>query len=336
MARGRPARAKAQAPIEKPVVVDEPRKRGRAARVAPQPSIDEAPTPKRHTGRPPKVAAAATEATPKRRGRPAKNTASVNLNRVAGPSRVTKSASKSASKPTSTPKKAVANSRLDPRMRSKLRTRLVPVKIQEEIVPQPSKRRGRPPKAVTGAPTPKKTAGRKPGKATAPKPVKAAVTKPTAPRKKRGYTAFEVPDKFAAQVRQYLQDLHDAEPLPTPAEDDDEETEAVPGDENEIIELHAEARADADVIIRDQVVQNIIIHEDINMGEEEVEIQTSIRETVQLEQGTNSVPALNGALNPHTDSDAQPSSSSPPDTNDDLFPSSDSGTMAAQLRALER
>jgi hypothetical protein len=92
-------------------------------------------------------------------------------------------------------------------MRSKLRTRLAPAQKAIETVPlQPAKRRGRPAKAAAQA-----TSQKKPTNSKAPT---AAVTKPVASRKKRGVTILDVPDKFAAQVRQYLQELQEAESLP--------------------------------------------------------------------------------------------------------------------------
>jgi hypothetical protein len=223
--RGRPAKAKA----EGPVVEDAPRpkKRGRQPNIAPasapEPEPDpliEAPVVKKGRGRPKKEAVPAQEeapvknregrprkadvtanappATPKR-GRPAR-TAALDLDRVAGPSQIGKRSSPR------TKAKAEPNvaRRLDPRMRSKLRTRLPPANIAKsepvtKPAPKPTARRGRPPKDV--APVPKPAAVAKPTK-----PVKSL-----APRKMRGHTLRQIPDRYVAQVDQYLQDLIEAD-----------------------------------------------------------------------------------------------------------------------------
>jgi hypothetical protein len=174
------------------------------------------------------VAAAAaqeTPETPRRRGRPAKNASADVLNRIAGSPRITKSRAKS------TPKaKPAAVPRINPRIRSKLRTRLAPApKVKEELVPQPAKRRGRPPRAAAQAPSPKKVTSHRAPKAT--------VTKPAAPRKKRGITVLEVPDKFVALAKQYLQELQDADADLEPGED-------VAADDS-----LAEAETDADAVV---------------------------------------------------------------------------------------
>ena len=89
-------------------------------------------------------------------------------------------------------------------MRSKLRTRLPPTNIAKsepvtKPAPKPTARRGRPPKDV--APVPKPAAVAKPTK-----PVKSL-----APRKMRGHTLRQIPDRYVAQVDQYLQDLIEAD-----------------------------------------------------------------------------------------------------------------------------
>jgi hypothetical protein len=225
--RGRPAKAKA----EEPVVEDapKPKKRGRQPNIAPASAPEPEPEPepliealvvKKGRGRPKKEAVPAQEeasvknregrprkadvtanappATPKR-GRPAR-TAALDLDRVAGPSRIGKRSSPR------TKAKAEPNvaRRLDPRMRSKLRTRLPPANIAKsepvtKPAPKPTARRGRPPKDV--APVPKPAAVAKPTK-----PVKSL-----APRKMRGHTLRQIPDRYVAQVDQYLQDLIEAD-----------------------------------------------------------------------------------------------------------------------------
>ncbi|KAH8641724.1 hypothetical protein IG631_04665 [Alternaria alternata] len=225
--RGRPAKAKA----EESVVEDapKPKKRGRQPNIAPASApepepepepLTEAPVVKKGKGRPKKEAVPAQEeapvknregrprkadvtanappATPKR-GRPAR-TAALDLDRVAGPSRIGKRSSPR------TKAKAEPNvaRRLDPRMRSKLRTRLPPANIAKsepvtKPAPKPTARRGRPPKDV--APVLKPAAVAKPTK-----PVKSL-----APRKMRGHTLRQIPDRYVAQVDQYLQDLIEAD-----------------------------------------------------------------------------------------------------------------------------
>ncbi|KAB2110252.1 hypothetical protein AG0111_0g1073 [Alternaria gaisen] len=223
--RGRPAKAKA----EEIVVEDapKPKKRGRQPNIAPTSApepepepLTEAPVVKKGRGRPKKEAVPAQEeapvknregrprkadvtanappATPKR-GRPAR-TAALDLDRVAGPSRIGKRSSPR------TKAKAEPNvtRRLDPRMRSKLRTRLPPANIAKsepvtKPAPKPTARRGRPPKDV--APVPKPAAVAKPTK-----PVKSL-----APRKMRGHTLRQIPDRYVAQVDQYLQGLVEAD-----------------------------------------------------------------------------------------------------------------------------
>lgn len=232
--RGRPAKAK----TEEPVVEDarKHKKRGRQPNIAPAPEPEpliEAPVVKKGRGRPKKeavpaqheapvqeeapvknhegrprkadVTANAPPATPKR-GRPAR-TAALDLDRVAGPSRIGKRSSprtKAKAEPNVAP-------RLDPRMRSKLRTRLPSAKtVKSEPVtkpaPKPTARRGRPPKDV--APVPKPAVVEKPTK-----PVK-----PLAPRKMRGHTLRQIPDQYVAQVDQYLQDLIEADASPVEEE----------------------------------------------------------------------------------------------------------------------
>jgi hypothetical protein len=342
--RGRPAKTQDR----EPVAVAEPFKRGRRALAAPESPVQDAPAPKKRSGRPPKkqvTEAPAAEPIPKKRaGRPSKADAAVEkaiatprprgrpakrplqplsyLGRVAASPRVSKH-----SKPIPRATKAAAAApRIDPRVRSKLRSRLPPAaKPTQEVVSQPTKRRGRPPKASVAAaqaPSPKKAAGRK--------ATKAAVAKPTAPRKRRGYTMLEIPDKFAAQVKQYLQELQDAETLPAPVEEDTEaeaEVEAEAGAEEEEQDMIVEediqitsATADADIgdafVVAEQVadaedfagdqdkddmqeetVQNIIVEEVEGEPTEvatEVDVEMSVQEVVQMEQE-------HGALEGHND-----------------------------------
>jgi hypothetical protein len=284
------------------VVVEPPKKRGRPSKVqaeeqivveeAPAPEAEveaPAPTPKKR-GRPSKANAIAAEepvAATKRRGRPPKN-ATVDLGRVANSPRVSKR---------QIPVKASQASPLNPRLPSKPRSRPAPAqKVVQKAAPQPAKRRGRPPKAAA---------------ALAPAPKKVAVSKPTAPRKKRGYTMVDVPDKFAVQVQQYLQELQDAKPLPTPVVDGameqvpDEaaaEEEAEAGAEEgtepiliEEVEVPTSATADHDDAtamteqassvqddeVNDEDVEDVAMSEHI---EEPTEVDISIQEVVHHQQ----------------------------------------------------
>jgi hypothetical protein len=221
--RGRPAKAKAEEPV--PVVEDPPapKKRGRPSLKAAKPVEEEVEAaPKRREG-PPKEAAAAVEeealAPKKRRGRPRKEdaapaeapatpkrgrparTAVLDLHRVAGSPRI----GKRTSPRTKATKPVAAPPRLDSRMRSKLRTRLAPAKKIAKDEPAPKlkdAKRGRPRKAAVEALAPKKAAGRKATEVATEKPTKPA--KPLAPRKIRGHTVRQIPDKFVAQVDQFL------------------------------------------------------------------------------------------------------------------------------------
>ncbi|KAI4704168.1 hypothetical protein J4E81_001232 [Alternaria sp. BMP 2799] len=224
--RGRPAKAQAEEPVE---AAPEPKKRGRQAKVAPEPVVEEAAVvavkkgrgrpkkdavtvqeedaPVKSRGRPKKEAVAEqAPATPKR-GRPAR--AAVDLHRVASSPRVGKRSSPRNTNKVKSVKPEPLARRLDPRMRSKLRTRL-PAKKSEpapQPAPKPTSRRGRPPKtAAAVAPPPKQVT----------KP-----TKPLAPRKMRGHTVRQIPDRYIAQIDQYLNDLIEADESPAAEEQED-------------------------------------------------------------------------------------------------------------------
>lgn len=344
--RGRPAKA----PDEEPEAVAAVPKRGRRSLAAPEAPVEDTPAPKKRMGRPAKeegteapaavptpkkragrpskadAAVEETPTTPKPRGRPPKNAAAaIDLSRVAGSPRVEKSRSKPIPRAT---KSAVAPRR-DPRVRSKLRTRLPPaVKAKEEIAPQPTKRRGRPPKATAApVPSPKKAAGRK--------TTKAAVAKSIIARKRRGYTTLEVPDKFAAQVQHYLQELQDAETLPTPIGGDAEveaEVQTGAGAEEEDYDMIVEeevhitsatagvgeedalavaeqavdgedfggdTEADEDDIeadVQEEAIQDVVIQEDVEDEPTEVatevDVEMSVLEVAQMEQQLNDANAL--------------------------------------------
>ena len=222
--RGRPAKAQAEEPVE---AAPEPKKRGRQAKVAPEPVVeDEAAVVavKKGRGRPkkdavtvqedapvksrgrPKKEAVVEPATPPKRGRPAR--AAVDLHRVAGSPRIGKRSSPRNNKVKSVKPEPLAR-RLDPRMRSKLRTRL-PAKKGEpapQPAPKPTSRRGRPPKVAAAVIAPKQVT----------KP-----SKPLAPRKMRGHTVRQIPDRYIAQIDQYLHDLIEADESPAAEEQEDD------------------------------------------------------------------------------------------------------------------
>jgi len=249
--RGRPAKAKAEE--AEPAIQDmpQPKKRGRPSLHAPKPiakedtpkksngkakkgvdfaeAVEEAPVPKKR-GRPRKEETAGNAPVTPKRGRPAK-TAALDLNRVTGSARVGKRSSPR-SKPT---KFAAAPPRQDPRVRSKLRTRIPQSKnnAEKEGAPIPA-RRGRPPKNATQTAAPKKAgSGRKAIDAAVAKPTKP--TKPWAPRKMRGHTVRQIPDKYVAQVDQFLHELMEAD-----------SSDAAPGDDNEVEGDQDEAQDDMD------------------------------------------------------------------------------------------
>ena len=254
--RGRPAKVQTDEPIAQ---IDKAIKRGRRSVAAAEEVVAEAPVPtKKRAGRPAKaatetVAAAAEVAAPKKRaGRPPKDAApatpkrgrpALDLNKVAGPARVAKRSSPRSKPAAKAAPKVAAAPRINPKMRSRLRDRTASTaKPAKEVAQPPKKGRGRPKKveAKTEATAPKKTAGRG-RKAVAPTPAVAtkkvtARPKTAAPRKRRGYTALEVPDKFAAQVKQYLVELQAEDAANTAAaagEADDE------GDEGDAINVDA-------------------------------------------------------------------------------------------------
>ncbi|KAF1363558.1 hypothetical protein EJ07DRAFT_152352 [Lizonia empirigonia] len=223
--RSRPSIAKSDEPIAQ---IDSAIKRGRRSLVAAEEAVAEAQAPKKRQGRPLKAtnnAVSAEAVAPKNRaGRPRKEVVApegpatpkrgrrpaLDLNRTAGSPRVTRRTSPR-SKPVAKAFKVALAPRINPKMRSRLRQRTSSVKKVEQEAAQPAKKaRGKPRKTEVEAPAPKKTTGRK---ATAPvlaaSPAKVtARPKTAAPRKRRGYTTFEVPDKFAAQVKQLVADLH--------------------------------------------------------------------------------------------------------------------------------
>lgn len=244
--RGRPAKAKSDEPIAQ---INGAIKRGRRSFAAAEEAIAEAPVPNKRSGRPSKVTntVLAAEADPpkKRVGRPRKEDTmpevpatpkrgrrpALDLNRVAGSPRVSKRTSPR-SKPVARAPKVAAAPRINPKMRSRLRHRLAPSdKVTKETVLPVKKARGRPKKNQSVDTAPKKTIGRKASAPVPAAPAKKVTARPktAAPRKRRGYTAFEVPDKFATQVKQLIVDLQveDAANAAASAGEADDEGEGV-------------------------------------------------------------------------------------------------------------
>ncbi|KAJ8118908.1 hypothetical protein OPT61_g184 [Boeremia exigua] len=249
--RGRPAKSQGDEPVAQ---IESAIKRGRRSIAAAEEVVAEAPAPtKQRAGRSTKAtdAVAAEAAAPKKRGgRPRKDDVTteaaapskrrgrptLDLNRVAGSSRVGKRSSPR-SKPAARPTRKVAAA-----------PRANPVEKAKTNVAQPAKKaRGRPKEVgiEVNASAPKKTST--PKKASAPKkasgrgrkasapvpftlPKKVTARPKTAvPRKRRGYTSFEVADKFAAQVKQLIADLlaEDAANAAAAAGEADDEGEEV-------------------------------------------------------------------------------------------------------------
>jgi hypothetical protein len=333
--RGRPSTVAAV--INEPLVELEPtpvmsKKRGRPSKAAAAKVVEDAPQPTPKS----KTAAAETIAIPpkKRAGRPAKAATASSLNRVAGSPRVSKRAP---AKRASTAATAKPVARIDPRVRSKLRTRNAPVKKgpapietpkkpakrakQETASVQPPKKRGRPAAATktatkatagSGRGRPRKDASaqvdtKKAPVATkkAPKTARQAISKPVAPRKRRGYTTLEVPDKFAAQIQQHLLDLEAAEEAPEEAADEEAEeeqehifqdqdvnAEVTPVDEDENAKEDAQEEVQLVVVVKpaeeetyEEGAEDFAGEPDETAGE--IEVEYEIREETIIEEPTN-------------------------------------------------
>ncbi|KAF2845285.1 hypothetical protein T440DRAFT_280289 [Plenodomus tracheiphilus IPT5] len=243
--RGRPAKAKGEE--ERAAQVDEaPTTRGRRSSLAPAPAPEpepkkgrgrprkgtsaaaavaeetvpeaDAPAPTKSTGRGrarKEIASLIEAPAAPRRGRPAK-AAALNRRGATGSSRVSKRISPRTTKTKPAKVAVVTTPRLDPRVRSKLRTRIPTAKkaTHQDPATLPSKR-GRPKKtaAETSVPktiTAKEAAGRKPSKGVPEKilkPTVAKAAKSAVPRKRRGFTTLQVPDKFAPAVQEFYETL---------------------------------------------------------------------------------------------------------------------------------
>jgi hypothetical protein len=144
---------------------------------------------------------------------------------------------------------------MNPKMRSRLRERLAPVVEEREEAPASVKRRRGPNKAVAEAAAPKKTVGR---------PRTSATAKVAAPRKRRGYTTVEVPDKFVLLVKQLIKDqLAADEAIAAPPEEEIAEEEANEGDVESEGENESEAIAED---AEDQLDRDMGVPEDIQLS----------------------------------------------------------------------
>ncbi|KAF2022479.1 hypothetical protein EK21DRAFT_95679, partial [Setomelanomma holmii] len=193
--------------------------------------------------------------------------------------------------------------------------------------PQPIKRRGRPAKTVA-------TAEVAPAKKSAiSKTVPAKVSKPAAPRKRRGITILDFPDKSATQMRQFLQQLQEAELLPLSNEDTAEEqltaeaevdTDAVAEEdagqsvEEDILITSATAVADeenapfvdaSEESVLTELVQEVVVreYEDEEIDEDStdaaagLDLEISVQEVVQIERRSNDLDATEQDLKATTE-----------------------------------
>jgi hypothetical protein len=292
--KGRGRGRKAAEPVPAPVAEEAPapKRRGRKpAEPAPEPAVQDAPAvrdapaPKKRAGRPRKAQVEAP-ATPKRRGRP--SASGLDLNRVAGPSRVSKRASSKKTAPPavgtrSSPRTSRTRTRA-PKQTKKASAAAAPKqktlpkanKAVPKEAPKPKKRMGRPPKNATANPTkqtPTKPAERKT------KDARVVKSSPK-PRKKRGYTTIDVPDRHADAMIDYLQQLMDAEEEAKDAEvdvdivmDDVEDVEATedeptngdsgsvnPEDEEEVdVQLEDEEEP---ILVFEEVAEEVLSDDD--------------------------------------------------------------------------
>jgi hypothetical protein len=171
---------------------------------------------------------------------------------------------------------------MNPKMRSRLRVRQAPVVEEREEAPAPVKRRRGPSKAVAEAAAPKKTVGRPRTSATA-KAVPKAAPKVAAPRKRRGYTTVEVPDKFVLLVKQLIKDQLAADAaIAAPPEEEIAEEEAHEGDVESAGEDESEAAAEN---AEDQLDRDMGVPEDISSARSEDELELDVEK--ELGDDTN-------------------------------------------------
>jgi hypothetical protein len=275
--RGRPAKADAaDAAVEPPKkrgrpaaseAVEPPKKRGRPPRTTAAEAVEPVAAPARRAGRPrTQVAAVEEAAAPKARGRPRKSDIVPAASSAETPKR--RGRPPKASAPAARASRVVkAAPRMNPKMRSRLRVRQAPVVEEREEAPAPGKRRRGPNKAVAEAAAPKKTVGRPRTSATAkaaPKAALKAAPKVAAPRKRRGYTTVEVPDKFVLLVKQLIKDqLAADEAIAAPPEEEIAEEEANEGDVESEGENESEAIAED---AEDQLDRDMGVPEDIQLS----------------------------------------------------------------------
>jgi hypothetical protein len=343
---GRPKKAEVlgAAPVVATDLVEpepEPKQRGRP-KTKSRPAAAAAETiatlpKKRAAGRPPKAATDSTlnveleptPATPKKRGRPSKaatetiailpksrpgrprkettTTASL-LNRIAGSPRVSKRAPAKRASPQVSRRESVA--RINPRVGSKLRTRTAPVKKELESAKKApkTKKATKATKATAGLGRgrPRKDASAPVSAKNIPKTARQAISKPVAPRKRRGYTTFEVPDKFAAQMQKYLLDLKATtkeaeEEQDHIVQDQEVNAEANSIDQDEDAEEGAQEEVQL-VIVAKPAEEETYEEEaedfagDLDEMAGEIEVEYEIREETIIEEPTNQDFQMQGSI----------------------------------------
>jgi hypothetical protein len=272
------------APVKKdPVPVEAPKKRGRPAATKKDTTSAEAP---KRRGRPAttKKDTTSTEA-PKKRGRPA--------------------AAKKDTTSTEAPKK---------RVRPAATKDTTSVEAPKKGGRKTAAKSANKPAAGSGRGRPRKDASAPAAAKKASKTARAAISKPVAPRKRRGYTTLEVPDKFAAQLQNLLLTLQNDEvnqdegqPTIEEAEEEsaEEEQEHVFQDQDVIVdESPIDKDEDAEESAQEEVHSTVVVNPvEEKIYEEEViafsgdldepavdgniEIEYEVREETIIEEPTN-------------------------------------------------
>jgi len=248
--RGRPAKNPVQETTA--TAVESLKRRGRAPKESP-------PAPQKRAGRPRKEEAVSNEAlsAPKPRGRRPKQ--SLDLNRVAGSPRI----GTRTSPRTTRPRRAAVPAPV-PLPAALYSSRRGPGTKKPSVgVARPSKRRGRLSKSAADLSAPNKTLDRRSQNA---RVTKAALK----PRKRRGFTTVEIPDKYLDSVQSYLQQLISSDS--SGATDDDDRivtSEELPAQEQDpgSEELSgASAAVDGSIAVQD--VEIVSFHEGTNEVED--------------------------------------------------------------------
>lgn len=342
--KGRGRGRKAAEPVPEPPVGDAPapEKRGRKpAEPAPEPAVDDAPAPapKKRAGRPRKATppAAKAPATHKRRGRP--SASALDLNRVTGPARISKRRSSTKTAP---PAIGTRSSPRNSRTRASKQPKKAPAaavapkqkaapkakKAAPKEAPLPKKRMGRPPKnaaATSSKKTPTKPADHKR------KDARVAKSTPK-PRKKRGYTTIDVPDRFADAMIDYLQQLIDTKAAPAK-----EPTEEAPADDEEVdVDVVMSDAEDAEAALTNGDIAKVDVEDEASAQLEDEEepilvIEEVVEEVIgdntesqELDRATEDDDIMGGDL--YDDDD---------DDDDEQYAAQDKGDLGARSDALQ-